>query len=320
MLLAKLICQCYRHLRLKRSLFILNCNYLLIVLSIFGSTLLFSKVTSAFCSPNQAVVLVPGFSMASDKYSRKLVQYFTKQEMLNEYPCQIKIIDHLAIKNSLNSLNSLKEKGESLFWQMKKWREQIPGVSTKSIEIVAQGISGLYALQALALNAKEGFPLIIKKISLLSTPLNGLELADLLEKNPKVRDQMLVLFKQNYPGIDLDSLLNLQTSNVKDFLKTLKIPEDIEINLYAGVQSSPQFNQETLAQINHFLPPILQAFDFLIEVENDGLVSRSSALTAPSELQTLSGEPFTHFISHPEFRIPFNHIQQSSIEVLSKIY
>lgn len=276
----------------------------LVISSLFS---LVASIAFSECNPNKIVALVPGTlnsavpgAPSSNPYDRA---YYSQSiiETVSKYACNRYVI------KGLSWFGDFQENGKVVFDELLEWQSQHQELQGLPIEIIAHSAGGFYSLQAVSFNFSKGSPLKFSKLHFLSTPMKGLELANILTANPFVRRQMEKIFNQNYKGLDVRGLWQLRTNEVEIFLGTLKIPNEIEVHTYAGVQKSPpSFEREFESA---FLPPVFQAFEFLMDGLGDGVVSYESALGRP-ELHSSTGTQFTNLWPHPELEVPLDHVEE----------
>jgi hypothetical protein len=277
------------------------------ILFLVSLGILFSQVASAECSAERVVVLVPGTlnsAVPGAPSQNPFEQVYFSRAIRNAVS---KHVCHSFVVNGLSWFGDFHENGRIVFDEIQTWQHQNPSLRGLPIDVIAHSAGGFYTLAAITRNEAKGRPLRFSKLHFLSTPMNGLELANLLTRNPFVRKQLEALVNRQYLGFDLRGLWQLRTAVLKDFYPSLSIPAEIEIHTYAGTQFAPA---QPIDQFKApFLPPVFQALDFLIDRPSDGVVSQGSALAAPF-LLTTQGKVFENLIHHPEALVPLDHVEQ----------
>lgn len=276
--------------------------YLISVIAI--SSLL--TVRSLACDNSRAIVLVPGTlnSAVPGSPEDPYKNFYYSQAITSTVAKQF--CDFYVVKG-LSWFGDFQNNGEVVFNELTEWQNQNPHLKDKPLDVIAHSAGGFYSLFAAHQNAKLNSPLKFRKMHFISTPLHGLELANILTANPLVKKQMERLFNRVYSGLDLRGLWQLQTDQTERFLGQLEIPETIEIHTYAGSQSAPSSWKDEFA--SPFLPPVFQAFEFLIDGPSDGIVSVDSAYWIPVLKTTNSGILHSIF-PHREITLPLDHVEE----------
>ncbi len=274
---------------------------------VFLFIFLLSSFVFAECNPNKIVVLVPGTlnsAVPGTPGSSPHNRVYFSQAIIDTVT---KFVCHTYVVKGLTWFGDFKTNGGTVFKELIDWQEQHPVLRGLPIEIIAHSAGGFYSLQAASLNYSLGSPLNFTRMHFLSTPLKGLELANILSSNNLVRRQMEKLFNRNYAGLDLRGLWQLRSPQTQAFLDDLVVPNDIEVNAYAGIQTPPPSLDREFESA--FLPPVFQAFEFLMDRLGDGIVSAESALGQPL-IHSTNGNLFLNLHPHPEAEIPLDHVEE----------
>jgi hypothetical protein len=261
---------------------------------------------------NRILILVPGtlnsiVPGAPEQYlnpSEEVEPYFSAA-VINEFKKQFYAV---RVTPHLDYFGDIKKNGRRVYADTLNWYTEITKNMPYKPEIWIFGHSagGLYALYTSHLNNKYGNTLPIKKISMLSTPLKGVEFIDKITRLPYVFESVAEFFLNSVWPLDFRGLWGLRSENVSTFLSELTLSPTIEIDAFAGTQSSPQ---EACDIFNsHFLSPPLTALQKFMNRLGDGIVSKRSALTDPV-IATTDGKEL-RIKSHPEYIVPLDHVEQ----------
>jgi hypothetical protein len=261
---------------------------------------------------NRVLVLVPGtlnsiVPGAPEQYlnpSEKVEPYFSAA-IVNEFKKQFYAV---RVTPYLDYFGDIKANGHRVYNDMEEWYSALTENMPNKPEIWMFGHSagGLYSLYASHINNKNNNPLPIKKITMLSAPLKGVEFIDKITHFPFVFESVVDFFLNAPWPIDFRGLLDLKSENVYTFLNELTLAPAIQIDAFTGTQTSPLEACEVFN--SHFLSPPLTALQKLIKNLSDGIVSKRSALTDPV-IATADGSEL-RIKSHPEFIVPLDHVEQ----------
>lgn len=284
----------------------------LLFMSLINNSSLFASESTEQDRPNRVLILVPG--TLNSLVPGPPEQYLNPSENLDPY-FSAAIINQfkrhfyaVRVTPKLDLFGDIKKNGRRVYNDTMKWYNQITENRPKPPEIWMFGHSagGLYSLYAAHLNNQNGNPLPIKKISMLSTPLNGVEFIDTITQPPFVFESVAELFLNSAWPLDFRGLWGLKRHNIHTFLNELTLPPHIQIDSFAGTQKSPL---EALEVFNsRFLSPPLTLLQRLIKRLSDGIVSKQSALTEHALTTTDGSDLRIH--SHPEFVLPLDHVEQ----------
>jgi hypothetical protein len=269
----------------------------------------YSAISFAECTSERAVIFVPGTlnsavpgGPSSNPYDRL---YFSKAmfDTAEKYSC------HIYVVKGLTWFGDFKSNGQIVYNEINEWLIRQPHLKAIPLDIIAHSAGGFYALEAASLNAINGSPLKFGRLNFLSTPMQGLELANVLTSNRMIRRQMEAIFNRQYKtlGMDLRGLWQLRSEQVNEFLTSHQIANDLEIHTYAGIQAIPEKIENSFD--SPFLPPVFQAFEFIIDRISDGIVSFESAM-GKAEIKGLNDNSAVHINVHPEALIPLDHVEQ----------
>lgn len=254
------------------------------------------------CSNKRAVILVPsGIELKTSDRSQSIGFSKAILQTVSRHACQMHVV------KDVSSQLSLEENARNVLSEIQGWQEQRIDKQEVQLEVIAHGLGGLYALKAISLNMDQPTSLKFTVVNLISTPLKGFELATLLEKNPLIQRQLTKQTEDLYSGLALENLSQLTPPYLHQWLAHLNLPDELAIHSYAGGQTeAAPIDKHTDAQ---FLSPILAALGFLIEIENDGLVSKASAfynLTTDDH----HWRKFNNLKVHDEISLPLDHMEQ----------
>jgi pimeloyl-ACP methyl ester carboxylesterase len=217
--------------------------------------ILFFQTVSA---SEKVFILVPGFFNSSVPAPQKNIldpwdqPYFSK-EIISVF---LKSNYKVYIAKNLNPVGSLDENAKLLV----QFLDQVP-CDHCEMQIIAHSAGGLYSLKALTLKK---FP--VKKLITLSTPFAGLQFLD--------------HFRSDAPGLDsvlkficLENLQDLTAAHVKDFMKTIKVQQPLQLFMFAGFQKTSIFFNDW----NNLSWPLIFFQNFMSE-GSDGIVTVQSSL------------------------------------------
>jgi hypothetical protein len=261
---------------------------------------------------NRILILVPG--TMNSMVPGPPEQYLDPSEEITPY-YSTAIINNLKkqfyavrVTPNLDYFGDIKKNGQRVYNDTETWYNQVTENMPNKPELWLFGHSagGLYSLYAAHLNNKYGNILPIKKITMLSTPLKGIEFIDKISQLPFIFESLTKHILNSSWPVDLRGLWDLKTENVNTFLNELTLEPSIQLDAFTGTQNSPHdvcdiFN-------SHFLSPPLTTLQKIINRLSDGIVSKRSALTDPY-ISTTDGTEL-RIKSHPEFILPLDHIEQ----------
>jgi hypothetical protein len=261
---------------------------------------------------NRVLVLVPGTLNSivpgpPEQYldpTEDADPYFSSA-IINEFKKQFYAV---RVTPKLDYFGGFKKNGRMVYNDTLKWYSETTESLPKKPEIwiFAHSAGGLYSLYAAHLNNLNDNVLPIKKITMLSTPLKGVEFIDKITRLPYVFESVAELFLNSSWPLDFRGLWGLRSENVHAFLKELTLTPNLQIDAFTGTQQSPT---EVCDVFNSaFLSPPLTALQRLINRLSDGIVSKRSALTDPAIATTDGSE--LRVKSHPEFIVPLDHVEQ----------
>jgi len=213
--------------------------------------------------------------------------YFSKAifETLREFSLSVEVI------KNLRWFGELHHNGEEVYQEMKQWYKREFPHGQVPITLIAHSAGGLYALWAIHLNELhrgQSDYLPIQKLVMISTPLHGVELANLVFSGGKIGRFIEEVLEKWGPYLDFRGLLQMTTSRVNDFLKGLQIPKQLKIYSLAGSQKPPPFPGNPLS--SPFLAPPFVMTDMLIQRLSDGVVSVDSTRPRDLFLRDFEGE------------------------------
>jgi hypothetical protein len=284
----------------------------LLFMSFILNKVVFALDSVEQATPNRILILVPG--TLNSVVPGPPEQYLNPNDSADPY-FSAAIITHfkknfyaVRVTPKLDLFGDIKKNGRRVYNDTLKWYNQLTENMPKRPEVWMFGHSagGLYSLYAAHLNNQNNNPLPIKKISMLSTPLDGVEFIDIITQLPFVFEGVAELFLNSTWPLDFRGLWGLKRKNVYTFLNELTLPSYIQIDAFTGTQKSPL---EALEVFNvHFLSPPLTLLQRLIKRLSDGIVSKKSALTEHTIASTDGRELRIH--SHPELVLPLDHVEQ----------
>ncbi|MEY4615883.1 MAG: hypothetical protein RJB66_843 [Pseudomonadota bacterium] len=257
------------------------------------------------CDNKRALVFVPSGLQKSELTDAKSVFFPLSPAIRSTFS---RVACHWMIANAVDSKTTLKENGRLALEQILKWHSADSDRRELPIEVIAHGIGGLFALEAISLNQQQDKKLSFEKAHLISTPLRGLELANILKSNLIVRDQLTLLFETNYPSFKLGRTFDYTSEKIEEFLSSLNLPSSLELNTYSGTQAESKAGNASENEYTH-LSSLLSGFSFLIENTNDGLISRRSALSTFEQSPAVEKNSIK-IVSHPDMHLNLDHFEQ----------
>lgn len=243
--------------------------------------LTFGSIALAQPSEGRAIVLVPGTlnsgipdALDSTPATSPSGPYFSKAivDTLKERTPHV-----LVIKN-LRMVGDLKWNGEQVLTETRAWYEKEFPEGDVPITFIAHSAGAFYTLWANHLNEQrrtEKKPLPFQSIIMLSAPLKGAEVADLLFFNQTWNQRLERALAELGPCFDFRGLLQLTTARVNEFFAELKIRQDLKLYAVAFQQEMPTLLDDPFN--SQFLSPPLAVTDWFIGEKSDGLVSVTSA-------------------------------------------
>ena len=241
----------------------------------FALFVLFFKV---FALASDAVILVPGFfnSFAPEYFSQDIVRAF-EQKGFKVY-----------VAEKLNPVGSIEENGSRLLPQLQKIQEI---EKDRRLHIVSHSAGGLYSLYAI-----HHGKLNIKNLITISTPYAGLDFLQAL------RDHSLLLKKVTDLAY-LQGLRQLTPPYVDQFLKTIRVPDNLSIYAYGGYQprSVDIWDAKNLSSV-------LLLTDTFIPKQSDGIVSFASSQSLRN-IKTESQKSSKMYVD-PHYIINLEHWEQ----------
>lgn len=266
----------------------------------FGQSLLLSLVLLAslpaqagtralFLVPGTGNSLIPGDVKSELRQELQITPYFS-HEVLEGLSSQG---DEVVVARSLKGFGRLEDNSNLLQDEILSWYTNHPLPRPTSIMLFGHSAGGLYALRV----ASRLIELPIQKVVLVSTPLDGVELADTVFEFPLLGNWLRETIRALAPLIELEGLSDLTTPNVRDFISSLRLPENISLQVFPGAQTSTS------------MPPMLAWSSLWIGTENDGIVSVSSACGINTEIRTQSDQLIPIQWTN-RARIPLHHAAQ----------
>ncbi len=230
--------------------------------------------------------------------------YFSRAvlETVREQYCNVYVV------SNLSPLGDFWENGKRVYNETLAWKKQVWGNRRVALDIIAHSAGGFYSFAAMDLNEKSGRRLRFGSVSLISTPLNGLDLIDRVLRYPLLRVVLEKLLNANPRFFDLRGLWQMQTPIVSEFLAKVRLPLTVQIHAYAGRQTPAPTPVQEMDSV--FLDPLLHFTNSIISQMSDGIVSWRSALGPDSQLMTAEESFFDRLYSHPNDPINLDHVEQ----------
>lgn len=198
---------------------------------------------------------------------------------------------------------SFEENGELALKEITQWYRAHFGRTQIPMVWLGHSAGGFYALHAASINAD----LPLQKLVLVSTPLEGTELADQVFSSPVIGRQLQDFCQDGMGIIDLKGLPELRTSDVEKFIRSNPIESSVQIFTVAGRQSIPRFVwQEGRSE---FLSPLFQWTQAWISGASDGVVSVRSANGKNAKLTSKNGN-IHEVIALDGMEMPLDHVEQ----------
>lgn len=232
---------------------------------------------SLTASAQDVVVLVPGFfnAFAPEYFSKDIVHSFQNKGF------------KVYVVEGLDPIGTIEENGARLVPQLESIRKQ----ETGKINIVAHSAGGFYSLYAIQNSHIE-----IQNLVTVSTPYLGLDFIQAWRENSSLFTELTNL-------CSLDGLKQLTPAYVAEFVKKVRVPENLKIFTYGGWQprSLDIWNAKNLSGV-------LRVTDHFIPGDSDGIVSFKSSLGINGFL-TRSNKAAKMFVDK-NFTIPLEHWEQ----------
>lgn len=196
--------------------------------------------------------------------------------------------------------------GEVAMREMRAWYDRYFPAHEVPITLVGHSAGGFYALYAAA-HARD---LPIRKVIVVSTPLEGAELGDAVFEYPAAGRILTEICERTGGLFDLRGLSGMTARAVGDFLSRLSLDPGLEIDAVSGSQPLSYNPLEQLKAQN--LSPVFVPSGTLIRerggVENDGVISVRSSQGAHALIRDDLGRPMP--IHRPGIRIALDHPEQ----------
>ncbi len=193
----------------------------------------------------------------------------------------------LVIKK-LSALGSFESNGAKVYQELSNWyRTNFPKRNVP-ITILGHSAGGFYSLYASYLNTRNvADKLPIKRVIAISTPFNGLKIADLIASFPIVGTIIRFTIDSFYSFFDLRGLYQLTTREIRRFLGQLRLDPELEIITIGSTQEEPRgYSQRRDAR---FLCVACNVIDSFISGSSDGMVSVSSAYATNARIYDYNG-------------------------------
>ena len=234
-------------------------------------------IVSSWASAHPSVVLVPGFfnSFAPEYFSEDIIKTF-EQKGFKTY-----------VVEGLDPIGTIEENGEKLIPLLKK----ITQTEGEEPQIVAHSAGGFYSLYAI----NKG-QLKIKNLITVSTPYEGLDFIQAWRDKSSLFSELMNFCK-------LEGLRQLTPPYVAEFMKKVRVPEQLQIFTFGGWQprSLDIWNAKNISGV-------LRITDHFIPGDSDGIVSFKSSLGIRN-LLTVSNKSAKMYVD-PNYLIPLEHWEQ----------
>lgn len=243
----------------------------------FLVSLLFAFLFSVAAAAQDVVVLVPGFfnSFAPEYFSEDIIRCFQKKDF------------KVYVITGLNPIGTIEENGAKVTQLLKSIRKAELG----RINIVAHSAGGFYSLLAIQNGGAD-----IQNLITISTPYLGLDFLQAWREGSS-------LFTKLTDLASLQGLRQLTPQYTENFMKTVRVPEKLNIYTYGGQQPR---NLDIWNAKN--LSGVLRITAHYIPNETDGIVSLKSSLGIHG-LQTISNKAAKMFVDR-NFLMSLEHWEQ----------
>lgn len=274
-------------------------------------SLCFAHKVYGMCMEQPSVVLVPGnlrvetdkkISRSQEDQNSYFGQHFIAE--IKKRFCHVHILEQKLTQGSLSDQATFDHNS------LQKWFEEKADRQQESMTLLSHGAGSYRAMALVIKNQDAGASLPIKTIQMLSSPGPQNPLPALNRRNPLPLKQLASLFKKTYPSLQLESFLNFPSEQMIKDLDPQEWPSNVLIYSY-GISSTEPSTREGANKKVENLPPMLDAFAFLINEPSDGLVSTRSALLNPFLTDNPSGTQ-KEKIPFKASLLPFslNHLEQ----------
>lgn len=265
-------------------------RYLSVIVLVF--TFVTLKANAIFyptkTQPKALVVLVPGTlnsvlpgSLIGDPkngfeynpyFSETIVKVFLEQNF------------SVLVINRLDPLGDFQKNGEITFSQTYKIYNEHYGRLNIPIYMIAHSAGGFYSFYASDINKN----LPIKKIVLVSCPMGGSELAEVVFEKGKLGEWFRRSLETiSNPFIDLRGITRIGPKHVSQFLSEVNIESNVQVYSTTSSQSRPSVLK---TYDSKFLSPILQLTSRFLPGKSDGIVSVESTLKYSEPLLNRDGQ------------------------------
>ena len=209
------------------------------------------------------------------------------------------------VVQGLEWCGQLERNGDLTLAEIRRWYSEHYPKGDARITIVAHSAGGFYALQALT----QAPDLPVDQLYLLSTPLEGLKLANDIMNSPVVGDIVQKVVDQAAGLFDLRGLTAMTTAKTHEFLAHVRIPEHVRVYAIGGSQP---VNWNPFELFNpDYLSPIFFASANWIGEESDGVLELHSALNSGGfRIPAIESGKSVPIQVIPEIHMRLDHIKQ----------
>lgn len=186
------------------------------------------------------------------------------------------------VVKGLDPVGRLEENGETTLKSLRAGYLSRHPLKDAPITLLCHSAGGLYALYAAA-NAGD---LPIRRIIMVSTPLQGSHLADAILGGGNAEELRGQLASYSLT-VNLDGLRELGTKSVARFLTKVRLDPSIRLYAVGGSQGAPPGPLQAMDV--EYLSPVFTITNGIIGSESDGIVERSSAYGRDAVIRDTDG-------------------------------
>lgn len=245
-----------------------------------------------------AVLLRLGASPKTREEAERLNPFFSS-EIVQTLAAQGLAVE---VVRSVAPFAGLRRNGEAALREIRDWYQSRYPDGKVPITLVGHGAGGFFALYV----ASHSPELPIRQVITVSTPMNGLQLADKVFDSGSVGRELKDILDHCDGWIDLRGLPALTSPEVARFLGQIRLRPGTEILHVAGSQPIPGAFHLTDSA---YLSPFLALTARLIDGESDGLVTVRSAYGGKTPILDTRGGRVRE-IARKDLFMPLDHAKQ----------